>query len=230
MAIEPQSHDRPRPARGVGWPLAFLIVALAVLGLAGWIFFRVETLPFRAADRTGEAMEVMAAQIREAFVDIAGLEPTVVINQRIVHEQSSEILELALVERETSVEREMTHSWAGSTKRLRVRGVYRVKAGFDLTEPFEIDLSEDRIEVSMPEPSILSVENLDMEVLELQSGIWNRVQPSDVEEQINELRQVALLKLEREGILQQAEGIFMTRLEESLAPPVLESLEFKPRR
>ena len=43
----------------------------------------------------------------------------------------------------------------GSTKRLRVRGLYRVKAGFDLTQPFSVRLDGahgDAVHVRMPPP------------------------------------------------------------------------------
>ncbi len=85
-------------------------------------------------------MERWAGKARDAFVAVAGMQPRVVVNERVVFEQSSPVLELAVLEREASVERETENTWLGSTKHLRVRGLYRIKAGYDLRRPFTIRL------------------------------------------------------------------------------------------
>lgn len=192
------------------WAFAFLVLGLGLLILVGWIVFRAESIFFRAS----EDLQRKADIARQAFLDVTGMEPTVVINNRIIYEQNAEILELAVLERETSVEREFTHTWMGSTKRLKVRGRFIVKAGFNLTEPFQVWLDDREVQVEIPPAGILSVDTMEVEVLEMRDGLWNRIQPSDIEEEINALRKVATKNLEREGILAQAETRLLQQVSE----------------
>ena len=92
--------------------------------LAGFVFYRLETLPFRAFGAGSEKLEDWAAKVRGAFVAVAGMQPRVTINEKVICEQSSSVLELAVVERDMLVERETENTWMGSTKRLRVRGTF----------------------------------------------------------------------------------------------------------
>jgi hypothetical protein len=73
-------------------------------------------------------------------------------------EQTAPAAELATIVRRTEVEHEFLHTWAGSTKRLRLHGTFLVKAGFDLHKNFLVDVHDNEIDVQLPRAQILDVE------------------------------------------------------------------------
>ena len=95
-----------------------------------------------------------------------------------------------MVSRPTQVERETEHEWLGSKKRIKLRGTYQVRAGFDLTKPFTVRVEGNQLLVEVPPPRILSIDQTDAEVLQLDSGLWNKIRPDDL---AVELRTLPLL-------------------------------------
>ena len=197
--------------------ISVLICAL----LAGFVFYQLENLPFRLFGAGTDKLEDWAGKVRGAFVAIAGMQPRVTVNERVVYEQSNSMLELAVVEREMVVERETEDTWMGSTKRLRVRGVFQVKAGFDLTQPFSVritDGSPPTVAVQMPPPRLLSVEQKEVEVLTMDNGLWNHMQPDEYAQAVNDLNTDARLKALRDGMIGEAKKRFAEQLEQKLGP------------
>ncbi len=200
-----------------------MILGTVLIGalLAGFVFYQLETLPFRVFGGGSRQLEAWAGKVQGAFAAVAGMQPRVTINEHVVYEQSSSVLELAVVEREMLVERETEDTWMGSTKRLRVRGTFRVKAGFDLTQPFSVriaDGSPPLIAVRMPPPRLLSVEQENIEVLTLDNGLWNHMQPAEYAQAVNELNTDARLKALRDGLVAEAKKRFAEQLAQKLGP------------
>ena len=194
-----------------------LILAL----LAGFIFYRIETLPLRLFDATSGRMEHWAGSVRDAFVAVTGMQPRVIINERVVSQQSSPVLELAVLQRETTAERDTENTWMGSTKHLRVRGLYRVKVGYDLTRPFTVVLDQadaETVRVQTPRAKVLSVELEKLDVLTMDSGLWNRVQPEEFEQEVNALNLEARQKAWSEGMTAEAEKMFSQQIQAKLGP------------
>ena len=75
----------------------------------------------------------------------------------------------------------MMHTWAGSSKRIKLHGTYLVKAGFDLRKKFTVHVRPDEILMELPHAQILSVEQEHLEVLTLENGLWNRISPDDIQ-------------------------------------------------
>lgn len=124
--VEAAGAPTERDARAIfSWKAVILIIVLAMLALGAWMYYRLETWPARTA-----------REVSRAFAEIAQIQPRVTVHDRVFFEQTSPVLELAVVTRETTVEREMEHDWLGSKKRIRIRAVYRIRAGFDLQQPF----------------------------------------------------------------------------------------------
>ncbi len=189
--------------------------------LAGFVFYQLENLPFRIFGAGGSKLEDWAGKVRGAFVAVAGMQPRVTINEQVVYEQSSSVLELAVVEREMLVERETEDTWMGSTKRLRVRGKFRVKAGFDLTQPFSAQITDGSlptVSVRMPPPRVLSVEQESIEVLTMDNGLWNHMQPAEYAQAVNDLNTDAHLKALRDGLVTEAKKRFGEQLAQKLGP------------
>ena len=210
MVATPNDETAPvavqRTSRGPGCGAVLLGLALILAGLAGFVFYRVETFPSR---------------VRDAFAAVAGAQPRVTVNEQVVYEQTSPVLELAVTEREMLVERDTVDTWLGSTKHLRVRGTYRVKVGFDLTQPLGVTIDgtlAQSVRVQMPSPRVLSVELERLDTLAADSGLWNHVKPEAYAQEVNALNTDARLKALREGMMTEAKKMFISQLEQRIGP------------
>ncbi len=195
------SETPPRRRSSCAGTVVLLVLILA--GLAAFIFWRVETMPGR-----------MARRVQEIFGEVAHLTPKVTINDRVVVEQATSMLELAVVSRDVQVEHEVEHEWLGSTKKLRLRGVYKVRAGFDLTKLFEVQVEGRHVQVDLPPPKILSVDQLDAEVTSFENGLWNKVQPTEVAVELRQLPGEAMKKAIQAGMTREALESIRRQLEE----------------
>ena len=126
------------------------------------------------------------------------------------------MLELAVVTRETMVEREMEHEWLGSKKRIKLRGTYSVRAGFDLTQPLSVRLDHRRISAELPQPKILAIDPRDVEVLAFDNGLWNKITPTDLESELRALPDLARRKAAESGLMKEALDTFTKRLHDQL--------------
>ena len=185
-----------------------LVVIVAILaGASLWIFHRIETWPERTATR-----------VSKAFAELGHLQPRITIRDRVFFEQTKAMLELAVVSRETQVEREMEHEWLGSKKRMRLRGTYQVRAGFDLTQPFSVRVDGRRIETRLPPPKILSVDSKDIEVTVFENGLWNKISPAELEGELRALPVLARQKAGETGLQKEAFDAFAARVRDKFAP------------
>ena len=206
------------PPRRLGLPAALLGSVVAVVLLGAFALWRCEKITTMVAAQPGE----LATSVSQAFKEILQVQPRVVVNQHVVLNQSSNLLELAVLSREVEVEREFEHTWLGSTKRLRLRGAYRIKTGFDLTQPFSVELSDapgTPARVALPAPKILSVEPVHTEVLALENGFWNKVQPENLEAEIAALPDEARRKALRIGVAREAEESIVKQLSARFPTP-----------
>ena len=196
----------PTPPRRLGCWGALLGSLVLLAGLAGFVFYRIETFPGR---------------VRDAFAAVAGVQPQISVREQVVYEQTHPVLELAVVERQMVVERETTNRWLGSTKRLRVRGVYRAKAGFDLSRPVSANIRgnwNQSVQVHLPPPRLLSVELQKLDVLTYDNGLWNHVRPEEFTQEVEALNIDARLKAGEEGLMAEAKRSFTEQLRTRLGP------------
>ena len=218
-------------------------VAVAFLLLTAFVFHRIETWPWRTLDAGAERLDRLATRVREVFMATTQIQPKVTINNRVVFEQVSPALELAVVERPTLVEREFNATFLGSAKRVRLRGEFLVKAGFDLRQPFSarLDRSDAKatagsgsepavVQVSMPPARILGVESRKVEVLELTNGLWNRVNAGELEKEINALAEQAREKALQANLVRDAENALTAQLRERLGSECRLEIQFGDRR
>ena len=142
--------------------------------------------------------------------------PQVRINQTIVIEQNTPILEFATVSREMFIDHTWQQSWLGSTKTIRIQGVFLAKAGFDLREPFRIDIEKLplRVVTWMPRAKLLSNEMKEYKVVKDEDGWWNKVTPQDREEALRQIRAEAIVKAERSGLLEESQSSVEARIRE----------------
>ena len=200
------------PRRKFSWPLAFTLVALIGAALLTFIFLRLETWPTRTARQGTVELERLGRDVRDAFVDVAQLQPRITINNRIYLEKTTATAQLAILSRQIEVEHEFLHTWAGSTKRVKLRATFQAKAGFDLQNDVGVDLRPDEIAVSLPHATILGIEQQQVEVEAFENGFWNRISAEDLESQLAVLPDLARRKAAESGILAEAESSLQKQL------------------
>ena len=184
-----------------------LLVALGFLFSAGALFLdRLASLPARAVRSASDQAETEVAKLRDAFSDLFHLQPRIKVSEKVILEQTTTTPELAVVSRDVEVTRDTTQVWWGSAKTIRMRSVYRIRAGFDLSQKFEVQVQGPDIAVDVPRAKILSVEPVLTKIEELRDGLWNKIQACDVEKEVNEMPEIARSK--STSLPEEAEKIF----------------------
>jgi hypothetical protein len=169
----------------IGCAFWFIIPLSAFL--IGWAIFEFAHLPERMMARGTADLERLGKDLRSAFIDIAHLQPRITINNRTFADQTTPASELAILTRQIKVEREFLHTWAGSSKRIKLHGLFNVKAGFDLRQNIAVDVRPDEIVVQLPHAQILGVEQTRVDVLAYENGLWNRISGADLESELTAL-------------------------------------------
>ena len=212
----------PPFSRHFNWTLAFTIVGLSTIAAGVFVFSRCASLPGRTTKETVDQMERVGRDLRDAIVQIARLQPRVTINNRVYFEQTSPIAELALISQKIEVEHEFLHTWAGSTKRLRLHGTYTAKGGFDLRKEFSVTVTPETTIVGLPHAQILGVEQDAIELLAYENGFWNPISGADVQAELASLDKLARDRAVTRNIAAEAEESFRTQLKARIgnAPPV----------
>ena len=212
----------PPFSRRFNWPLAFTLLGLAVIAAGIFVFNRCAALPGRATRETVDQMERVGRDLRDAIVQITQLQPRVTINNRVYFEQTSSIAELALISQTIEVEHEFLHTWAGSTKRLRLHGTYTAKAGFDLRKEFSVKVTPETTIVRLPHAQILGVEQNAIELLAYENGFWNPISGADVQTELASLAKLARDQAAARNLAAEAEESFRTQLKARIGdtPPV----------
>src|SRR5437763_3009449 len=174
------------------WPVALTLVVLILAAIGAFIFWRLETWPARTVGQGTEDIERLGRDLRSAFVDIAHLQPRITVNNRtIVDEAASPTAELAILTKQLKVKREFLHTWAGSSKRIKLSGTFLVKAGFDLRQDVAVDVRSDEILIRLPHAENVGIEEKHVDVLALENGLWNRITGADLENELAQLPEMA---------------------------------------
>jgi len=200
----------------VAWPIALTLVALIVATTIVVIFLRLESWPARTAHQSTAELERVGKNLRAAFVDIAHLQPRITINDRVYMEQTTPVSELVVLSRRIEVEHELLHTWAGSSKRVKLHGTFLAKAGFDLRKGLSIDIRPDKIMVQLPRAQILGVEQQQVDVLAFENGLWNRISGQDVQSELSALPALASKKAAESGLSAEAEENLQKQLEQRI--------------
>ena len=216
MEVEAQGREKKGGSWRLGCPLAFTLVVLILALLTAFLFYRLETWPGRTMGQGARQLENVGREARDAFVRLAQLQPRVTINNRVYFEQTSPVAEWSVLARRGEVEHEMIHTWAGSSKRIKLHGTFLVKAGFDLQKRFSVEVRPNEIVIQLPHAQILSVEEQRVEVLAFENGLWNRISPDDIENELGQLPQLAREK--SRGLPAEAEQVFVQQLREKFHP------------
>ncbi len=200
----------------ITWPIALALVALIIAATILVIVWRLESWPARTARQSTAELERLGKNLRAAFVDIAHLQPRITINDRVYMEQTTPVSELVVLSRRIEVEHELLHTWAGSSKRVKLHGTFIAKAGFDLRKGLSIDIRPDQIIVQLPHAQILGVEQQQVDVLAFENGLWNRISGQDVQSELSALPALAAKKAAESGLSAEAEENLQEQLEQRI--------------
>jgi hypothetical protein len=192
------------------------LLALIVAAVVIVIFLRLESWPARTAAQGTTELERLGNDLRSAFIDIAHLQPRITINNRVYLEQSIPMSELVILARRVEVEHELMHTWAGSSKRVKLHGTFTVKAGFDLRQDLAVDIRPDEIVVHLPHAQLLGVEQDRVDVLAFENGFWNRISASDVQSELSILPQLAREKAGENNLPAEAENALQKQLDQRI--------------
>ena len=175
--------------------LLTILSVILVLAFAGKLIVeQVTSWPARMIDSASNQASVDARKIRDTFVNLFQLQPKISVNETAVFDQTKTALELVVVDRETNITRDTATTWFGSTKTIRIHATYRVKAGFDLSKKLEVTVAGQDVDIKVPKATILSVEPLSISVDELNNGLWNKIQPEDVDRELKKMPELARAK------------------------------------
>jgi len=191
-------------------------MALVIAAVVLIVFFRLETWPARTAQQSTAGLERLGKDLRAAFIEIAHLQPRITINNRVYMEQTMPVSELVVLSRRIEVEHELLHTWAGSSKRVKLHGTFNVKAGFDLRQNLSIDIRPNEIIVQLPPAQILGIEEVQMDVLAFENGFWNRISGEDVQNELSILPQLAREKAVESSLPAEAERTLQRQLNERI--------------
>ena len=196
-------------------PALTLIFTLALLLLAaGFLIDRLASLPALALHSASNQVETEVAKVRDAFTELFRMQPKIRLRENVVVDQTTTTPELAIVSRDVEVTRDAMQTWWGSTKTIRIHAVYRVKAGFDLSHQFQVQIQESGIAIGIPPGKILSVEPISMNIEELRDGLWNKIQASDIEREANSMPEIARAK--SDSLPEEAEQTFKRLLAQKI--------------
>ena len=164
--------------------------------------------------------------VRDAFSQVLRVQPQVTVNQRIVLTQTAPIAELAVVTKEELVTIGLNQHLEVlsvqiplTEKKLTAEAAYRIKAGFDLREPFsvEIDPATHAVHAAMPHAKILSVEQVGDLVYHGEDATLNRITDEERTQVLANLNAAAHDAAEKSTLKAEAEQQISQRLNEIIS-------------
>jgi hypothetical protein len=127
------------------------------------------------AKNSYEAAKTLGEDFKKAFQ----FTPEVRVENTVVLNQQTSVLELAVLAQNFKHQYDYTNTWIGSTKKINISGSFIAKVGFDLNEKFQITMQDKKAIVSLPEPQLLSIESGGDITYRDENGLWNWVSTED---------------------------------------------------
>lgn len=182
-------------------PIATAVaIAIVLVALAGSTVFFMKSCagtPGEAISGTGGATIDTVDKGANKAVDLAkrigdGLTRRMNLRPEIKIDRETEIAFNQAVLHLTTVKRDFTHEyiwenkWAGSTKKIKLKGYFTASAGFDLNEEFAINIHSEglRVDLTFPDPRLLSCELNDYKA-EIEEGWWNKLSEEERTDAVN---------------------------------------------
>ena len=161
--------------------------------------------------------------IRDAFREVLKVQPQITVNQRVVLTQTAPIAELAVVTKEELVTigmnehlEVMSMQIPLTEKKFTAEATYRLKAGFDLSEPFSVNIDPvtHALHATMPHAKIVSVEQINGPIYHGDDSILNRITDDERTQVISNLNAAARDAAEHSSLKNDAEQQVEQRLKD----------------
>lgn len=190
-----------------------LALSLLVIVLSASIL-----LVLRAAKPSSSHSLLKATAVVETLWKKYSVPSKVIIDGKTIIEQQSPIAQLATAETTVRESYSIRSTWLGSEKSFHVRALFTGKAGYDLKQSMLIELSADarKATITLPKAELLSVEQTELEILEDESGYWNRLDATQRQQALAQLQQKARKSLLESGLLPQAQASLQSHFTEVL--------------
>lgn len=190
--------------------LILIIALLITLSVTAYVL--VVVVPSQLAQRSYDGAKQIGRDISKAFQ----FTPEIRVNNTVVLQQQTPILELATLTQTFQHRYEWTNTWLGSTKKITITGSFVAKAGFDLNEKFTIQISDKNAMVTLPKSQLLSIESMNDVSFEDANGIINWVRMEDRSKALNAFTADAKKFAEQASFIPQAQAAMENRLTEIL--------------
>lgn len=192
-----------------------LIIALLITGtIAAFVLFVI--IPERMARSGYEAAKTLGEDFRKAFQ----FTPEVKVENTVVLNHQTSILELAVLTQNFRHQYDYTNTWMGSTKKINISGSFKAKVGFDLNQKFQITIQDKKAIVSLPEPQLLSVESGGDITYRDENGLWNWVSTDDRTAATNAFIKDAKVYAQQADFIKDARARAEEQIRKVLAPHV----------
>ena len=188
--------------------LILIIVFLIVTSATAYILL--VYIPARVAQQTYDGARQIGRDIADAF----RITPQITVNNTVVLQQQTPILELATVSQKFRHQYDWTNTWLGSTKKINIQGTFEDKAGFDLNQKFTVDINSNRAVVTLPQPKLLSLEPSGDVRFTDENGVWNWVDAADRSRAMNAFTRDARSYGEQGKFIAQAKTEMENKLKE----------------
>ncbi len=195
----------------------YIGICLVLLTIAG--------IALLAVHSCTAAIDHSVDDVRDAFMKVFQIQPQVTMNEKVVMTQTSPVAELAVVSKDEEVSLDfeehkevMSYQVPLTSKKLTGDATYRIKAGFDLREPFRIavDPATHRITAVMPHAKILSVEQIGDMSLHGENAWLNAVSDDERAKMVNALNALAHQSADNSSLQSEAEKEVTQRLQDLL--------------
>jgi hypothetical protein len=180
--------------------IILLIILLITISITTYVIIVV--IPTRLAAKSYKGAKQIGHDISKLFQ----FTPEVKVNNTIVLQQQTPILELATVSQKFQHQYEWINTRLYSTKKINLAGTFEAKAGFNLKQQFTIDINNNEAIVTLPPAQILSVELLGDVKFHDEHGVWNWIYQEDREAALNSFQQDARKYAAQAEFIKQAEA------------------------
>jgi hypothetical protein len=200
-----------------------LVIIIAALVVAAYLVF--VWMPARVARNTKEVavegvreLGEFGRALAEDVDKIVNFRPKVTTGGVTVVEASREIAELSTIEKTFEHTYTYESTWLGSTKRIKITGTFVAKAGYDLTKPFAIDVSADRmtIRATLPPAQLNSIEQTKITAMDDEDGWWNRISAEERAAAANSLLRDAKQSIQTTRLLEEADAALLNQIEKAV--------------
>ncbi|MET0252509.1 MAG: DUF4230 domain-containing protein [Terrimicrobiaceae bacterium] len=180
----------------LGWVVAAAALTIALTLLLFWRM---------SAEITQDARR-MAESIAASFDRTLKFTPQISVDSVVIVSANAPVLELVTVQKQSLVRSRWTHTWLHSTKNLELEATFTAKAGFDLTEPFRINIDPRTraVGADFPPPKLLSLAMSNVRVLQDEDGLWNKLTAGDRELAFRTLEEKARKTVAESNLLSEA--------------------------